>query len=283
MEFFKPLLRIIADGFEDFRINFYRKRSSTGLTRNEDIEAPLLRIRPQDNGHDLIRVGGSGDGGYLIPDDLAGISECFSPGSNKLSNFESEVASRWHIKSVICDSVDEKPSDLTAFQDFTDAWVGPASDDEKYNSLTDWVEEKSKSGDDFMLQMDIESAEFLTVLATSRQLLKRFRIIVIELHFLEAVKNNWAFEQIYTPFFYKILGDFDPVYLHPNSCCGTWNLGDFEFPRIVELTLHRKDRGKRLHARLTSRNHLDEASVKSNPDICLVFSQIDNHISVKWE
>ena len=51
-----------------------------------------LRIRP--NGHDLIRVGPSGDGGYLLPDDLDGVNYCLSPGVAACSDFEEDMASR---------------------------------------------------------------------------------------------------------------------------------------------------------------------------------------------
>ena len=134
-----------------------------------------------------------------------------------------------------------------------------------------------------MLQMDIEGFEFLTIMATSTHLLRRFRIVVIELHFLEALKNKWAFDLVYRPFFDKILKEFDVVHLHPNNCCGTWTYGDFEFPRIIELTLHRKDRSKALYPRATSRHKFDSPSVELNADFRLVFSDLDGRISVKWD
>jgi len=283
VDFKKALRRNVIRRLEELGINLSRNTTTTGLTPKSEVLNLLGRIRPQDNGHKLVRVGGTGDGGYLIPDDVSDISECFSPGSNKLSNFESEIAHRWQIKSFICDSGDEKPSNLSDFQDFTEAWVGPATDGKKYISLEDWVEGKSQSRGDLMLQIDIEGAEFLTLMAASTHLLKRFRIVVIELHFLEALKNKWAFDQIYLPFFDKILSEFDVVHLHPNNCCGTWFYGDFEFPRIVELTMHRRDRSNNLRPLESSRNELDYPCVESNRDLSLTFSEIGNQISVKWD
>ena len=283
MKAIKAFGRKIFDQVELHGINLYRKRDTTRLTPRDRVINLLNRIWPHENGYELIRIGGPGDGGYLVPDDLAGISECFSPGSNKLSNFESEIAQQWQIKSFICDSVDEKPSNLTSLQDFTEGWVGPATDELMYVSLSDWVKTKSKSDSDLMLQMDIEGSEYLTLLATPSDLLNRFRIIVIELHFLEALKNNWAFEKIYLPFFDKILQVFDVVHVHPNNCCGTWSYGNFEYPRIVELTLHRKDRGNNLHPKVTSRNVLDYPCVGSKQDFFLVFSESQNQVTVKWE
>ena len=281
MKIFKGAQKFLISKLESHGINLAFHAATTGLTPKQDVIDLLKRLRPQDNGYSLIRVGGPGDGGYLIPDDLMGITELFSPGSNRLSNFEKEVAERWQIRSYICDSIEEKPDDLSDFQEFTPAWVGPYTDGEKLISLAQWVEEKSQSRGDLILQMDIEGAEFQTLLPVSIDLMKRFRIIVIELHFLEALKNHWAFEQIYSPFFGKILTHFDVVHLHPNNCCGTWTYGDFEFPRIIELTLHRNDRSKLLHPRPTSKHELDTPSVESNPDLSLVFLEKDGRISVK--
>ncbi len=280
MKIFKSAQKFLISRLENHGINLSRDTSTTGLTRKQDVIDLLTRLRPQDNGHSLIRVGGPCDGGYLIPDDLLGITELFSPGSNKLSNFEKEVAERWQIKSFICDSIEEQPDDLSEFQDFTTAWVGPFTDGEKLISLAQWVEEKSNSHGDLMLQMDIEGAEFQTLLAPSTELMRRFRIIVVELHFLEALKNRWAFEQIYSPFFEKILTDFDVVHVHPNNCCGTWNFGDIEFPRLIELTLHRKDRGKYLIPKKSSRNELDQPCVPMNPDLSLEFDESGNRFKV---
>jgi hypothetical protein len=280
---FKGAQKFLVSKIESHGINLAFHAETTGLTPKQDVIDLLKCLRPQDNGHSLIRVGGPGDGGYLIPDDLSGIAEMFSPGSNKLSNFEKEVAERWQIRSYICDSIDEKPEDLSDFQDFTPAWVGPYTDGEKLISLAEWVEEKSQSHGDLMLQMDIEGAEFQTLLPVPMDLMKRFRIIVIELHFLEALKNRWAFKQIYSPFFNKLLSNFDIVHAHPNNCCGVWNYGDVEYPRLIELTLHRKDRGRNLTPKRSSKNELDYPSFALNRDLSLEFQETGNGFKVVWD
>ena len=283
MNIFKITQKFLISRLENFGINLSLNTETTGLTPKQNVIDLLERLRPQDNGHSLIRVGGPGDGGYLIPNDLSDITELFSPGSNRLSSFERDVAERWQIKSYICDSIEKKPSDLSTFQDFTASWVGPYTDGEKIISLTQWIEEKSQSSGDLMLQIDIEGAEYQTLIAIPTKLLKRFRIIVIELHFLEALKNRWAFQQIYSPFFDKLLSEFDIVHAHPNNCCGLWNYGGVEYPRLIELTLHRKDRGRYLIPRKTSRNELDQPCVASSRDLSLKFHTSDNHFKVVWD
>jgi len=244
-----------------------------GLTPESEIVALLERLRPVSNGHPLIRVGGPSDGGYLVPNDFEGIQECFSPGSNLLWSFEKSLQAQFGIRSYMCDTLDQKPVDLTEFQEFTPRWVGPYSDGQKFISLGDWIKSSSKTTGDLILQMDIEGAEFQTLLSLSTLELQRFRIVVIEIHFLEALKNRWAFEMIYRPFFSRLLDLYDVVHLHPNNCCGIWSMGQIKYPRIIELTLHRKDRSTQNVNLPTTTNAQDIPSVPSNPDISIDFNE----------
>ena len=47
-------------------------------------------IKVNDLGHDLIRVGSTNDGGYLIPNILNEIDYCFSPGIGNKFEFEKD-------------------------------------------------------------------------------------------------------------------------------------------------------------------------------------------------
>jgi hypothetical protein len=154
-----------------------------------------------------------------------------------------------------------------------------------FMTLDSWMAAQAEQAGtgDLLLQMDIEGAEFLTLLSVPSNLIKRFRIIVIELHFLESLKNRWAFENFYKTFFDKILADFDVVHLHPNNCCGLWNYGSLEYPRLVELTLHRKDRGRGLIPKLNSRHPLDEPCVESLPDFSITFQETDDKFTILWD
>lgn len=264
-------------------INLAKNSLTLGLTPQREIVNLLLRIRPVSNGYELIRIGGPGDGGYLVPNDFEGIQECFSPGSNLLWSFEKSLQAQFGIRSFMCDTIDQKPQNLTQYQEFTPAWVGPHTDGKEFISLGDWIKTASKSQGDLVLQMDIEGAEFQTLLSLSTSDLLRFRIIVIEIHFLEALKNRWAFEMIYRPFFERLIDNFDVVHLHPNNCCGIWSIGQFEYPRIIELTLHRKNRSKSVYPLESSRNVLDSPCVDSNPEISIIFSDSTSDLKIKME
>ncbi len=64
-------------------------------TVNESLlEDFFKKMHPIDSGHSLVRLGGDGDGGYLVPDDLEGIGACFSPGVSDVADFELAFAAR---------------------------------------------------------------------------------------------------------------------------------------------------------------------------------------------
>ena len=53
----------------------------TWQTRSGDLLELITKLAPQDCGLELIRIGGPGDGGYLVPDDLDGIEYSSPQGS----------------------------------------------------------------------------------------------------------------------------------------------------------------------------------------------------------
>ena len=63
----------------------------------------VKKLRPIKTKFPLIRVGSKNDGGYLIPDDLKGISTCFSPGVDINSSFENDLLMRKNINSHLAD------------------------------------------------------------------------------------------------------------------------------------------------------------------------------------
>ncbi|MEJ2410769.1 MAG: hypothetical protein P8Y48_16060 [Novosphingobium sp.] len=137
----------------------------------------LATLRPVETEHPLIRIGGEGDGGYLVPDDLDGIEACFSPGVDKIALFEEDMIARGMRVFQIDASVEESPLKHERNQ-FERKFLGIVSRNH-FITLDDWVKEKAgATSGDLLLQMDIEGAEWLTLAQVSEETLKRFRVIV---------------------------------------------------------------------------------------------------------
>jgi hypothetical protein len=211
-------------------------------------------------------VGGANDGGYLIPNDLSGIGICFSPGVDVTATFEKDLLARG-IRSHLADaSVDGAPEGLEVAS-FTKKFLGPFTDGD-YMSLEHWFRSKVPSSwpvGDFILQMDIEGAEYQTILATPPEILRRFRIISIEVHNAQHWFNpvSWGVVQ---SFFAKLLADFHVVHLHPNNNCPMMQVDNVLFPTVFELTLLRKDRAAVEGFADDLPHPLDQPNVLDKPD-----------------
>lgn len=259
---------------ESFGVNFTIRSQPLGLTPFDEVVKLLKSLAPHNYGHEDIRIGANADGGYIVPNDFQGISECFSPGCAGYWHFEKYLEDKFGITSHICDSENFRPSDLGAKQDFEPYFVGPATED-NFITLSDWMNKvQISTNSECILQIDIEGAEYMTLLAASSDLLKRFRMIVIELHHLEVLKNRHAFEMLYKPFFDKILKDFDVTHAHANNCCGNWRYVDVSFPVILELTLHRKDRRISKGIPKLSSSPLDTPNVAERPELPIDWAKI---------
>lgn len=226
----------------------------------------LDSVKPRKTNYEMIRIGGESDGGYLVPDDLAGIDTCFSPGVSRIANFENELTTRG-IKCFLADySVESPPIDNPLF-DFEKKYLGAESND-IYMTLEQWIAAKAPHKSDFILQMDIEGYEYPVILDTSVNTLEKFRILVFEFHGLEHVFDPMGYELISLAFS-KLLRSFDVVHIHPNNYCRPIRCGDIEIPPLLEFTFLRRDRIERSTRATSFPHHLDRANVPSMPDFAL--------------
>lgn len=226
----------------------------------------LTRVRPVKTNFDLIRLGSKNDGGYLVPDDLDGIVACFSPGVSRIANFELDMTKRG-IPCFLADySVDSPPIANPLFH-FEKKFLG-VKDEAEFITLEDWVSRNAPPQGDMILQMDIEGAEYPVLSVASAETLRRFRIIVIELHFLRRLFDPKHFAT-YAALFAQLLADFDCVHIHPNNCCGEVIKDDISLPKVAEFTFLRKDRIAQKEFATVFPHPLDTRNVIGKPDLAL--------------
>jgi hypothetical protein len=236
---------------------------STRLTPAAAVRALLQKLRPLDPGMELIRIGPEADGGYLVPDDLDGISCLFSPGVSTESGFDIALAERGMQVFMADYSVGGPAVSHPRFV-FDKRFVGCVTD-ERYITLDDWHAAKMGSSNaELLLQMDIEGGEYETLLAASPKLLAKFRIMVIEFHSLPQLWNEPFFALI-SRLFDKILATHAVVHIHPNNCCGSVTRAGIEIPRIAEFTLLRRDRLRSTAYRTNFPHPLDRSNTYKKP------------------
>jgi hypothetical protein len=234
-----------------FKIGF----NLTRQTSSADVLDLVGRLRPLDCGKELIRIGGEGDGGYLVPNDLEGINYCFSPGVSTVSNFEDHLADLG-ILSFLADYSVDAPSVMRPEFSFDKKFLG-SMDNGQFFTLASW---KAKYIPDYtgdlILQMDIEGSEYQVIFNTPDGLLDQFRILVIEFHRLDRIFEPVFFDLIKSCF-EKILQYFHVVHIHPNNCCGSVRKGDLEIPKVMEFTFLNKKRVTQTRPALTFPHALD--------------------------
>lgn len=224
----------------------------------------ITQLHPVSTRYPLIRVGSDGDGGYLLPDDLDGIVACFSPGVSVWAPFEADLIARG-IPCFMADaSVDASP---IAGASFIKKYIGVVNDETTIR-LDDWVAEKASSEGDLLLQMDIEGAEWPVLLNVSDDVLRRFRVIVIELHDLERLLDKHALE-IIRGVFARLLRDFHVVHSHPNNYGQIVRKRDLVIPRVLEMTLLRKDRAAPTGFATAFPHPLDRTNAPRQRDVAL--------------
>lgn len=214
----------------------------TRMTAKEDFQALLEKLYPIRSDKELIRLGPKGDGGYLVPDDLAEIGACFSPGVSLVSGFERDCAERG-MKVFLADKSVDRPADVHELFQFSKKFVGAITNDD-FMTIDDWVEDSlPENNSELLLQIDIEGFEYEVFLSASNALMRRFRIIVAEFHYLDQLWSE-PFFKVASRTFEKILQTHSCVHIHPNNCDGSMEKAGLEVPRVMEFTFFRNDRFK---------------------------------------
>jgi hypothetical protein len=133
------------------------------------------------------------------------------------------------------------PAQTNAKFHFEKKFVGCLSNG-SYITLDEWKDSHLRDyRDDLILQMDIEGAEFETLMSTSSALLAQFRIMVIEFHDLQDLLDRTYFK-FASRVFQKLLQTHRVVHIHPNNCCGVVRSRGLTLPRLAEFTFYRNDR-----------------------------------------
>lgn len=190
----------------------------------------------------LVRLGSAGDGGYLAPDDLEGISVSVSPGVSTEVGFDLAMAERGMEIYMADASVEGPPVQHPRFhfyKKFLDVF------DDEHNMRLDTLcdEIAQEHAGDRILQMDIEGAEYRVLLDASDEVLRSFRIMMIEFHHLDRMFAAFPLKTIRATF-QKLLRFHRIVHIHPNNVCKPRVRGDIAIPPVMEFTFYRKDRAE---------------------------------------
>ena len=180
------------------------------------------KLVPFDTGHKLIRLGGSLDGGYLLPNVLDGIQVCLSPGTSGNTSFENQLSTQYGIKCLLCDPDDEKEDlDLDSRNEFDKMSLSYENTATSF-TINGWLS-KYQLDDLYplMLCMDIEGMEVQVINHLTDNDLNKFRIITLELHYLHLLHSQEQPDYVFALLkaVDKLSKFFDCVHFKPNTTC----------------------------------------------------------------
>lgn len=249
----------LSDGFKRFTQDYLLKKGYLihRATQKKELVELIGNLYPMQTEFELIRLGANGDGGYLVPDDLEGIEACFSPGVDKIWEFERACLNRGMKVFMADKSVDKSLiNNLEREFSFIKKFVG-CTNSEDFITMDEWIKTSDTAdSSDLLLQMDIEGGEYYSFINMTDSAISRFRIMVIEFHLLQDLWNNHFFELVKTVF-NKILRTHVCVHIHPNNCCAIHKRNGIEIPKYAEFTFLRKDRIRMMNYAVSFPHSLD--------------------------
>jgi hypothetical protein len=200
----------------------------------EDLKNLIKKLFIYDVGYPLIRIGSKKDGGYLVPKILNKIKNCFSPGVGESFAFDKNLKN-YKIHSFLADNTVKDPSSLNDKYDFVKKNLNCHNDNNNI-TLKNWIINKiknKKQQNRLLLQMDIEGSEIKILNQSNDNLLKRFSILIIEVHYLNALSTKSGLK-LFNKFFSKILKNFYIYHMHANNCCGLNKIYEYNIPTVIE-------------------------------------------------
>tara|TARA_B100000767_G_C19740437_1_gene525924 strand:- start:182 stop:976 length:795 start_codon:yes stop_codon:yes gene_type:complete len=247
-------------------INFFGARAYRQVS-DEKILSLIKCFKPNKTQFGLKRIGDKNDGGYLIPDTINEIKYCMSGGVGHTNEFEFQLE-KFNIKSFLADYSVEEPKNLNNF-DFTKKFLASYDDLNKIN-INSWIKsfESECKLDQSILKLDIEKSEYEVINSIDENILKNFKILIIEFHGLEMIGEE-SFYQKLLSVKNKILKNFLSVHIHPNNCCGIHNVRKFKVPSVLEVTYLNKAVAKKSVEPCNLPHELDAKNKLKYKDIIL--------------
>jgi hypothetical protein len=206
----------------------YRSMRSAGRAAAEQAEreritkqraALLEELRPVtlENCH-LARVGGPGDGGYLMCENLLqGIETAYSYGLGGEDAWGCQVSSRYRVPVHQYDCFDPKtlPCPEGVFKPNVEC-VGPRAEQLEgrlFDTVANQIAKNGDTGKKMVVKMDVEGAEWLALLAMPEDVLTGIDQLPMELHGLDDPEVLEGLRRLKT--------HFHLVYVHFNNyACG---------------------------------------------------------------
>jgi hypothetical protein len=222
------------------RLLGYLSHTLLTLIDAKESEVFLEQLTPWIVDGELERVGPFTDGGYVILKDSVLPDALISLGVGLSSEFEKHFADLG-VTCILVDGTVNSPAINHENFEFENKLAGLTRRGAAYVSLESLINKYGVSSSrKLMAQIDIEGAEYETILSTPSATLGKFRQIVIECHDIASCLTPQG-KRLWDIFFDHVSKTHTLIHTHANNCCPPTHFRGKGWPNVVELTFVRND------------------------------------------
>lgn len=201
----------------------------------------LRLLTPRDvPGVGKCRLGGVGDGGYVLLDRFDPAQVVMSFGVGPSVTFDQAMAERGHDILLFDHTIAALPGTHPRFTWFREGVSAVSEPEALLFSLADHMAKLPAGARDPILKMDVEGAEWAALPAAGPAVLRRFAQITLEFHELLRLDEP-DFNATAQAAWRALAEDFVPVHVHGNNFGVMGLVGGFPCVDTLEVTYARRD------------------------------------------
>lgn len=186
-------------------------------------------------GKERILIGGKKDGSYVILNDFKDIKIAYSFGIRIEIQFDNYLADRGIDVYMYDHTINSLPYNNTKFHWKKIGISGKNKNNKSLKSLEELIIENGHlSEENMILKMDVEYAEWESIMDTSSKILSQFKYILIEYHFDDDKGRNATL--LYYNVIKKIHETHEVFYLRCNNHYLVVNFGNNRICRLLEVS-----------------------------------------------
>lgn len=232
----KSRIKLLFSLFSPFHFKSLANHSKYGFSSKELFQ----QLHPVTTNLELVRLGGSLDGSYLVPLIDLKYDGVISPGVGQTFEFERAIADS-SCKVVLIDGTVDKPQDLPPDFIFLQKMLGSSEKTQDSQiSIEEVINRYFPTSQSLVLQMDIEGGEYEVLTSIDESDLTPFALVLVEFHHLHKLNESPAWNSSIKRATQIFMRDFLLVHTHPNNAGGFFLWRFRKLPKVVETTWIRK-------------------------------------------
>jgi Methyltransferase FkbM domain len=248
-------------------INYKIAQSLSAVPHERVVVLTQLLTPKKAVGQSKVRLGRTGDGGYISLDTGTRIRYALSFGIEGDDSWDIDCANRGIQVYQYDYSIDQAPHQHT-LTEFYKKKIGPKKTEDE-ESIASVLEAHSLTKDaSVILKIDIEGSEWKVFDATPVEALKKFDQIVCEFHYFASIIDDEWYECA-RRVLEKLNTAFAVVHVHANNYGSFIFPAGVPFPRVLEVTFANREQYRIEESAETFPTELDSPNRSDWPDLYL--------------